>query len=240
MEQYMFDNYSPILTTDELAEILKLNKKTILKLIKDGNLPFMKVGNQYRFSKDKIIQWINSHMSDFFDLQVYKKLYTSKDLRISDFLSEDFITFNLKCSDKYEILKSLVYLANDNVLEVDKNELLQLVTLREKQYSTAIGEDFALPHPRSVTTNILKNIFVAIGIIKEGFQYDEGSDKKIRIVILFAVPYLPLHLEILSQLVKLLAHKDFKNGLINAVSSKEIIDLFRKYEPIVLEPGKNQ
>jgi len=236
----MFDNYSPILTTDELAEILKLNKKTILKLIKDGNLPFMKVGNQYRFSKDKIIQWINSHMSDFFDLQVYKKIYNSKDLKISDFLHEDFIVYNIKPTDKYEVLKSLVNLTDNSMIEADKNELLQMVLLREKQYSTAIGDDFALPHPRSVTTNILKNIYIAVGIFKDGFIYDEGSDKKIHIVILFAVPYLPLHLEILSQLAKLLSYKDFKDGLINSNNSKEIIELFKQYEKLVQEQGKSQ
>ena len=53
-------NDSQILTVEEVAEFLKLSKITIYKLVKKGVLPGFRVGNSWRFRKDKIIDIISS------------------------------------------------------------------------------------------------------------------------------------------------------------------------------------
>ena len=40
---------SKVMTTKELAEYIKLNEKTIIKMAQNGELPGKKVGNQWRF-----------------------------------------------------------------------------------------------------------------------------------------------------------------------------------------------
>jgi len=43
-----------IMTIDEVASFLKLSKITIYKLVKKGGLPAFRVGNSWRFQRDKI------------------------------------------------------------------------------------------------------------------------------------------------------------------------------------------
>lgn len=48
------------LTIDELADHLKISKETIYKMAKAKKLPSAKIGNQWRFNKDVIDQWLVS------------------------------------------------------------------------------------------------------------------------------------------------------------------------------------
>jgi excisionase family DNA binding protein len=47
------DNPS-IMTIDDVADFLKLSKITIYKLVKKGDIPGFRVGNSWRFQRDKI------------------------------------------------------------------------------------------------------------------------------------------------------------------------------------------
>lgn len=48
------------LTIEELAEHLKVSKETIYKMAKAKKIPSSKIGNQWRFNKDVIDQWLVS------------------------------------------------------------------------------------------------------------------------------------------------------------------------------------
>jgi excisionase family DNA binding protein len=48
------DNMGQMLTTQELAEYLKLTKVTIYKYANEGKIPGSKIGSRWRFDKDKI------------------------------------------------------------------------------------------------------------------------------------------------------------------------------------------
>lgn len=57
-----------IMTVDELAKYLRMHKQTIYRMAVDGRLPGYKVGNRWRFKKDRIDQWLveqeNGHFSE--------------------------------------------------------------------------------------------------------------------------------------------------------------------------------
>ena len=55
-------NNSQIMTVEEVAEFLKLSKITIYKLVKKEQLPGFRVGNSWRFRKDKILEIISKQM----------------------------------------------------------------------------------------------------------------------------------------------------------------------------------
>lgn len=55
-------NNSQIMTVEEVAEFLKLSKITIYKLVKKGHLPGFRVGNSWRFRKDKILEIISNQL----------------------------------------------------------------------------------------------------------------------------------------------------------------------------------
>lgn len=48
------------LTIKDVAEQLGLHKTTIYRLVKKGELPAFKVGNQWRFDKNILEEWISN------------------------------------------------------------------------------------------------------------------------------------------------------------------------------------
>ena len=47
-----------IMTTNEIAEYLKLHPITIIKYAKEGKIPAIRVGKVWRFDKEAIDRWI--------------------------------------------------------------------------------------------------------------------------------------------------------------------------------------
>jgi excisionase family DNA binding protein len=45
-----------ILTTQEVADLLKLHPKTVNKLAKSGRVPAYRIGRQWRFRKSEVIK----------------------------------------------------------------------------------------------------------------------------------------------------------------------------------------
>lgn len=47
-----------LLTTRELQELLCVDRKTIYRMLKDGRLPALRVGGQWRFARQSIEEWL--------------------------------------------------------------------------------------------------------------------------------------------------------------------------------------
>ena len=51
---------SDLMTTKALSEYLQLDRMTIYKLLKSGDIPANRVGHQWRFFRSDIDDWIRS------------------------------------------------------------------------------------------------------------------------------------------------------------------------------------
>ena len=51
--------YSAFLTTEEVLGCLKVNPRTIYRLIKTGELPAVRIGRQWRFRRSDLDEWID-------------------------------------------------------------------------------------------------------------------------------------------------------------------------------------
>ena len=56
----MLQSYNDVLTVDEVCEILHIGKTNAYKLIKEGQVPSIKVGRQIRISKELLKKYISN------------------------------------------------------------------------------------------------------------------------------------------------------------------------------------
>ncbi len=49
-----------VMTLEEVARYLRINKSTVYRMARDGTLPAWKLGNVWRFKKETIESWIAS------------------------------------------------------------------------------------------------------------------------------------------------------------------------------------
>jgi len=52
-----------LLTTEQVAEYLRVDKFTVYRLVTQKKMPAFKVGNQWRFKKSMIEVWLKNHMN---------------------------------------------------------------------------------------------------------------------------------------------------------------------------------
>lgn len=53
---------SKLMTVDELEEYLRFTKKTIYKLVKQGDIPAIRIGSKWRFDKEIVDEWLRNSM----------------------------------------------------------------------------------------------------------------------------------------------------------------------------------
>lgn len=47
-----------VLTVDEVAELLRVNRKTVYSAIQRGKLPARRLGTAIRISRDQVLRWL--------------------------------------------------------------------------------------------------------------------------------------------------------------------------------------
>ena len=52
--------FNSLMTIDEVAEYLRVKKRTVYDWVKKGKIPAIKAVGQWRFKKEKIDQWLEA------------------------------------------------------------------------------------------------------------------------------------------------------------------------------------
>ena len=47
-----------VITTDEAAELLNMDRKALLRGVKRGDIPGRRIGRIYRFSREALMAWL--------------------------------------------------------------------------------------------------------------------------------------------------------------------------------------
>ena len=56
----MFENYSDVVTVEQLAEMLKIGRNTAYELVRAGIIPSVRIGRCIRVPKQTIIEYITN------------------------------------------------------------------------------------------------------------------------------------------------------------------------------------
>ena len=49
----------PVMTADEVADLLRVDRKTVYSMVQRKRIPFQKVGRCLRFQRQAIIDWLS-------------------------------------------------------------------------------------------------------------------------------------------------------------------------------------
>ncbi|MGM0507737.1 MAG: PTS sugar transporter subunit IIA [Fusobacteriota bacterium] len=150
-------------------------------------------------------------------------------LKITDFISEELISLDLKAKNKEEVLSELVDLMDKSENITDKKECYNALVEREKLGSTGIGKQVAIPHAK---TTHAKKLTIGFGISKKGIEFDSLDELDTKIFFVFASPEKDSHkyLKILARISRLIRNKSFRKNLLEAETEKEILDLISEKE----------
>ena len=129
-----------------------------------------------------------------------------------------------KSVSKDEILKKLVFnMAENSKLILDRDKFYEEVLEREKVGTTGIGMGVAIPHAR---TEAVKDIVVAVGLLKQPVDFNSLDNEKVKIVILVGAPKgeSKKYLELLSSLSRIFRDKKTRESILDSTTTECLIE----------------
>jgi PTS system fructose-specific IIA component len=145
-------------------------------------------------------------------------------------INRNLIALNMEAKDKNEALRELIALVKKENKIVSEEKFLDCVLLREKEFSTGVGNGIAIPHGRSETVN---EALVAFAKLNNRIDWNSIDDELVDLIFLLGVPDKNtenLHLKILAQLSRKLMDEEFVKVLREARTEQEVFDALSDIE----------
>lgn len=128
---------------------------------------------------------------------------------------------------KDAVIEEMASLLDKDGVLTDKSKFIEAIYEREKLSTTGMGMGIAIPHAK---TSAVKTPRVAVGISKEGFDFESEDGEPAHMIFMIATSDKggDLHLKTLAALSGKLIHEEFINSLMNAATRQEIVQLLEK------------
>jgi nitrogen PTS system EIIA component len=144
------------------------------------------------------------------------------------FPSENIIV-NLESEDKDEVFEEMVEVLVSVQPQINREEVLAALRLREAKMSTGVMPGIAVPHAISTT---IKGLAGAIGISHKGIEYDALDEHPVHIIfmLLFAPLETEQHLQVMRELSGILQMPDFTKVITSKKTPQEVHDAICAFE----------
>ncbi len=220
-----------MLSVKEVSELLSVTEKTVYRWINANTIPYTRVGNQYRFSREDILAWsMRSGRKPGPEILIEPVPESGKaELpKLSEAINRGGIYYNIEGDTPENIITELVYLMRLPDV-VSRDFLLKSVLVREELNSTGIGDGVAVPHMRYPATE-LSDSQVTLGIPAKPVDWKSGDKKPVDIVFLPCCANMRSHLHLLSSISFAVRNPDVRKVLLNNTPRGEILEAFASIE----------
>lgn len=144
-----------------------------------------------------------------------------QDLSLDKMLTPNKVIVDLQASTKEEAIRILVNKINESTPLTNAEECISDILEREETASTLQEEGIAMPHARTNGTNILT---AAIGINKNGFEYDKGEMANIVVLSICPKEETSPYLLFISQLALILSDNEKHQQILSAQTAEEAVE----------------
>jgi len=214
-----------VMTLSEVAKYLRVTEKTVLRLVHGGTIPAAKVGNQWRFFKSVVDEWMYANMDN------RAPAVTPDGKRpLGELLDPGYVLLDIRPGDKERVLEQLITPLVDNGIIRAVHRVLEKVLFREAINSTAVGNGVAFPHMRNPKENPAGAPPIIAGGCREGTDFGSLASKPVHLFFLLCATQESVHLNVMSRLSLLLMSKEFRASLIRSKSPVQFVQLIQERE----------
>jgi PTS system nitrogen regulatory IIA component len=231
------------MTSRQIAAYLNVNERTVLKLVAEGALPGVKVGNQWRFRKEMIDTWLDDQMLGVTPRYVEAPHRPSQRrmLELSSCFEAAHIIADLHAKAKTAVIVELADFAHRLGLVRDPTWFVGALIQREDLMPSSIGNGLAFPHTLRRAPEHVARPFMVLGRSREGVDFDALDGRPVHLFFLLGLKYEELHLPWLSRLVQMLAQPNAIKALLGAADAQTLFTLLleadRKLGPPLAAEG---
>lgn len=221
------------MTIKQLAGYLNLNQRTVLRLVTDGALPGMKLGNQWRFRKAMIDTWLDDQMLGVTPRLVDDPMPVVSSramLELASCFEVKHILPELKSSTKNAVVEELAGLSSDLGLVRDKTWFIGALIERENVMPSATGNGVAFLHTIRRTPQQVTRPFMVLGRSKQGIDFDALDGQPTHLFFVLGLKVNELHLPWLAKLSRMFATRKAVEAVLSARDAKAIYEVIAASE----------
>ena len=149
-------------------------------------------------------------------------------MKILDVIHKDAILVELESIDKKGVLEELGEPVA-RIAGVSHEDLVRVLMDRERLGSTGIGGGVGIPHGKMKD---LESMVVGFGLSRKGIDFEsiDGLPTHIFFILITPENSTGLHLKLLARISRILKSDAFKEKLLSAVDSDEVISIIEEAE----------
>lgn len=150
-------------------------------------------------------------------------------MNIYTLLTPSNVLRNLTADDKDSAINALIDTIKGQVSDKILERIREGVFEREQIMSTGVGKGLAIPHCKIPE---IEESFAAVATLKNSFDYNSIDNKEVSIIFLLVGPESKnsLHIKLLSRVSRLMNSETFRDKILKADSTDEILEAFREEE----------
>lgn len=145
-------------------------------------------------------------------------------MKISELIDLPLIQLDLKAKTKSQVITELSNILKAENRISDLKLFMEDVYERESLGSTGIGFKIAIPHTKSKYVTKPSLVF---GRTDDGIEFESLDNEPAKLFFLIAMPESGSnsHLQVLALLSRNLIHEEFRDQLLEAKTSQEVLDI---------------
>lgn len=145
--------------------------------------------------------------------------------KLTDIISPELIEPHLSGETRDDIIDEMIQILSRKGMLLSESGFKQAILNREKQGTTAIGMNIAIPHGKSEAVRVPS---VAFGIKRSGVNWNSLDGSNAKLIFMIAVPKESggnQHLKILQMLSRKLMDDSYRKRLLSVQTTEEAYKL---------------
>lgn len=211
-----------ILTLKELANHLKVNERTILRMLQSGQIQGAKIGGQWRFNGTQVDSIFFPEEENAEHLPVSELLPKHLVRPVSRVLKPARMMLELEGETAGEVLDELHAPFIQEALLPDVATLKERLKKREELLSTGVGHGVAIPHPRDPISTLSEPSVLVYGRSRQGVEFQALDGQPVHHFFLICCQMIQTHLILMGRLAEILQQPDLLQELMAAEAPEDV------------------
>ncbi len=221
----MYDD-KKIMTLAEMAEYLKVAKRSLVRMAQRGDIPATKVASQWRFMRSVVDDWLITRMKALPDREL-ENLIESEQLPVplSALLRPELVRLDIEDVGVKQVLELLTDLLVRQNLLADQQDFVEKLVEREDMVSTAIFPGIAIPHARKPEECPVQQARIVVGVSRKGVDFNSLDGQSTHLFCLICADQVLLHLKIIAELALVFRRPDLIQKIKTAEDPQEVLGI---------------
>ncbi|UCF98747.1 MAG: PTS sugar transporter subunit IIA [Spirochaetaceae bacterium] len=214
------------MTLAEMADYLKVAKRSLVRMARQGDIPATKVASQWRFMRSVVDDWLIGRMKSLPDREL-KTLIESEKLPVplSALIRPQLVRLDIEDLGLEGVLRLLTEpLVREQLLN-NSGDFVEKLVEREEMVSTAIFPGIAIPHARKPEECPVVEPRIVVGVSRDGVDFNSLDGQPTFLFFLICANQVLLHLKIIAELALIFRRPELVESLKVARNPHQVVSI---------------